>query len=181
MSYLFPPRGRPQRMTAAQFAALPEDTSERVELVRGRIVVSPRPSWTHMFVLKKLLFLLIRTLERINIGVRAYPHRYISLGVAPGLSLNQMPAVSAVRLPETAFHLEGLSRGKRMLPVPNALIHILRMDEFRPFPTLHSLGSKSGVIFPLLVEIIHSAVGTGCKYFLRHCLSHKAEALGAFL
>ena len=65
---------------------------------------------------------------------------------------------------------------------PDIFIHILRMDELYPFPSFHLLReSHSGVISPLLIEIIHGAVRPGREYFLGHRFGHETQALATLL
>ena len=55
------------------------------------------------------------------------------------------------------------------------------MEELYPFPSFHPLKGKAGVISPLLIEIIHGAVGSGRKYLMGHRFGHKTQTFATLL
>jgi Uma2 family endonuclease len=83
-----------RRLTVAEFAALPEADAYRVELVRGRLVRSPRPMPLHARLVTRLGRALDEAAEEVGTGV---------VLTDPGVLLGRDP--DTVRGPDLAFYL----------------------------------------------------------------------------
>ncbi len=67
-----------------------------------------------------------------------------------------------------------------MFPAAHRFLKIIGVNKPGPTPVTHLFECQTGVIAPLPVKVIKSAIGIRREYFLRHRFSHEAEPLSRF-
>jgi hypothetical protein len=92
-----------------------------------------------------------------------------------------MLSIGAVGAPEAVHEFKELASLDRVLPDPDILFDIIRMDELRPAPIAELIEPQPGELCPLPVEIIDISIGRGSEDLLRHRLCHEMKALGCLL
>src|SRR5688572_26953809 len=112
--------------------------------------------------------LVLDLLELMNIRTRAEPHRNLALRIAHRMSTTQVPAILAIGTTKTMFDPKWLAAIKRVLPAPHVSFKIIRLYKLCPTPVGHLFDGQAGKIAPLLVKVLYTATGIGCKKFLGH-------------